>query len=108
MDERHSLRDRLRAQYIEIVTPKSGHPVVFVARPKTDVSEPLLFPLPLFVEIPWVAMRALRHVEDGRPWVVQTYPRWQQDKARTIAEASKWEAIERVRSEATALRTPKT
>ena len=97
-------RERFRLEYKEVVKTTRGQSTVVLAKPKIDIGGPLDALLPEVITLAWSAIRALQYQGERRPWVVQTFPLWNADKAETIAELSRWDAIERAKSEAAALR----
>lgn len=57
-------------------------------------------PLPLFIVVPWAAVRELRnHKKYRHRWIVEIFPRFEPDKARVTAETSKAEALDLVDQE---------
>ena len=104
MARRRTWRERMRGDFRERVILPSGAAVLVTARPKIDRSAPLDAPLPSLVVAIWVAVLDLRFtINEKRRWVVQVYPLGRPAEARSIATLQKWQAFERVESEAAAL-----
>ena len=105
MVRRRTWRERVRGDFRERVILPAGATVLVAARPKVDRSAPLDAPLPSLVIAIWVAVLEHRFTfRENRHWVVQTYPSGRFNEARTIASLPKWQAFERVESEAASLR----
>ena len=104
MARRRTWRERMRGDFRERVILPSGATVVVAARPKIARSAPLDAPLPSLVVALWVAVLELRFAfREKQRWVVQVYPLGcRLTEARTIATLPKWQAFERVESEAAA------
>jgi hypothetical protein len=96
---RRTALDRLRLEYRQRATTPEGREVTVRARRKIDAAEadPIAGPLPLFIVVPWVAVREFRnHKTYQHRWIVEVLPRFEPDKATVIAEASKTEALDLV------------
>jgi hypothetical protein len=73
--------------------------VTIRARRKIDAAEadPMAGPLPLFIVVPWAAVREFRnHKTYQHRWIVEVFPRFEPDKTTVIAETSKAEALDLV------------
>jgi hypothetical protein len=91
--------DRLRLEYRRRATTPEGREVTIRARRKIDASEvdPIAGPLPLFIVVPWAAVREFRnHRTYQHRWIVEVFPRFEPDRATVIAETSKAEALDLV------------
>jgi hypothetical protein len=104
MARRRTWRERMRGDFRERVILPSGATVLVAARPKIDRSAPFDAPLPSLAIAVWAAVLELRFtINEKRHWVVQVYPLGRPTEARPIAALPKWQAFERVESEAAAL-----
>lgn len=90
------------------VTTPSGREVVVRARRHIDADsvDPIAVPLPLVVIAAWTTWRELKnHVEYEHQWVVDVFPRFDPDKAETLAVVGKRAALDLVDQYAAELST---